>query len=120
MQAFSNWGTSIFIFHFQCILMQVTVVIPWIFNLVMLPQELVLQPHTRGVSKSINIPVIMTIWLRKIIVVKSSNLSNSIIFIFFISDLDVLSIILAVVPLTTFKHLTINQDQENIWLIKHK
>jgi hypothetical protein len=100
--------------------MQVTVVIPWIFNLVMLPKELVLQPHTRGVSKSINIPVIMKIWLRKIIPVNSSILSNSIRFIFFISDLDVLNIILAVVALTTFKHLTINQDQENIWLIKHK
>ena len=62
----------------------------------------------------------MKILLRKIIIVKSSNLSNSIRFIFFISDLDVLSIILAVVPLTTFKHLTIIQEQENIWLIKHK
>ena len=67
------------------------------------------------------VPVIMKIWLRKIINVKSSNLLNSIRFIFFISDLDVLSIILAAVALTTFKHLTFNhQDQENIWLIKHK
>ena len=84
VQNLNSLSKKLFIFHFQCILMQVTIVIPWIFNLVMLPKELVLQPHTRGVSKSINIPVIMKIWLRKIILVKSSNLSNSNqIYIFF-------------------------------------
>ena len=51
--------------NFQCILMQVILVIPWISNLVTLPLELVLQPHVHGVSKSTNMPVIMKIWLRK-------------------------------------------------------
>ena len=37
-----------------------------------------------------------------------------------ISELDVLSTILAAVVPTTSKHLTTNQDLENIWLIKDK
>ena len=97
-----------FSFNLQCILMPLMLVIPWIFNLVIMYLEL-LQLHVHGVSKSINIPVITKIWLRKIIIVRTSNLYNSIMlnYIFF-SEVDVPSIILAVVALTTFKHLTIN------------
>ena len=96
-------------------------VIPWISNLVMLPLELVLQPHVHGVSKSTNMPVITKIWLRKNSI-KYQSLTYSFLNLklILISELDVLSTILAAVVLTTSIHLTTNQDLENIWLIKDK
>ena len=108
-------------FKFQCILMQVILVILWISNLVTLPWELLLQPHVHGASKSTNTPVISKIWLRK-----NSNINLWFFFSFLnlklilISELDVLSTISAAVVPTTSKHLTTNQDLENIWLIKDK